>query len=186
MNSTKNSPASLASKPCATCTGCCSCSTSRPAPSSATPQLTPRRTGRAYSLEHLRDLELVRLTGGESLDGYYIHESIQMLFRLIREGFEGPESNLLADGIHNTFEIRALDSAPVPPGRDTSAGLGEAVQRDAAKGDPADVPSPGLRRAGIAAAAASLTPNSGSTSLAPCTRRSCPTAAASRKRTSTK
>ena len=66
---------------------------------------------KGYSLEHLRDLELVRLTGGESLDGYYIHESIQMLFRLIREGFEGRESNLLAGALHNTFEIRALDSA---------------------------------------------------------------------------
>ena len=66
---------------------------------------------KGYSLEHLRDLELVRLTGGESLDGFYIHESIQMLFRLIREGFEGRESNLLADGLHNTFEMGALDSA---------------------------------------------------------------------------
>ncbi len=66
---------------------------------------------KGYSLEHLRDLELVRLTGGESLDGYYIHESIQMLFRLIRDGFEGRESNLLAGAVHNTFDIRALDSA---------------------------------------------------------------------------
>ena len=66
---------------------------------------------KGYSLEHLRDLELVRLTGAESLEGYYIHESIQMLFRLIREGFEQGESNLLAGAAHNTFRIRALDSA---------------------------------------------------------------------------
>ena len=66
---------------------------------------------KGYSLEHLRDLELVRLTGGESLDGYYIHESIQMLFGLIRDGFKGRESNLLAGALHNTFEIGALDSA---------------------------------------------------------------------------
>ena len=70
---------------------------------------------RGYSLEHLRELELVRLTGEESLDGYYIHESIQMLFRLIRQGFPEQEgagaSNLLASTHHHSFEIRRLDSA---------------------------------------------------------------------------
>ena len=35
---------------------------------------------KGYSLEHLRDLELVRLTGGESLNGCYIHESVQTCF----------------------------------------------------------------------------------------------------------
>ena len=66
---------------------------------------------KGYSLEHLRDLELVRLTSGESQGGYYIHESIQTLFGLIRDGFDGGDGNLLAGGLHNTFEIRALDSA---------------------------------------------------------------------------
>ena len=66
---------------------------------------------KGYSLEHLRDLELVRLTGGESLNGYYIHESVQTLFRLIRDGFDGGDPNLLAGPLHNTFQIRALDSA---------------------------------------------------------------------------
>ena len=66
---------------------------------------------KGYSLEHLRDLELVRLTSGESQNGYYIHESIQSLFRLIRDGFDGGDANVLAGGLHNTFEIRALDSA---------------------------------------------------------------------------
>ncbi len=70
---------------------------------------------KGYSLEHLRDLELVRLTGEESLHGYYIHESIQMLFRLIREGFPardgGAASDLLPVARHHTFEIRLLDSA---------------------------------------------------------------------------
>ena len=66
---------------------------------------------KGYSLEHLRDLELVRLTSGESQNGYYIHESIRTLFRLIRDGFDGGEGNLLAGSLHNTFEIRALDSA---------------------------------------------------------------------------
>ena len=68
---------------------------------------------KGYSLEHLRDLELVRLTSGESQNGTYIHDSIQALFRLIRDGFNGGDANLLAveGGLHNTFEIRALDSA---------------------------------------------------------------------------
>ena len=66
---------------------------------------------KGYSLEHLRDLELVRLTSGESQNGTYIHESIQTLFGLIREGFNGGEGSVLAGGMHNTFEIRALDSA---------------------------------------------------------------------------
>lgn len=66
---------------------------------------------KGYSLEHLRDLELVRLRSDESLNGYYLHESIQALFRLIRDGFDGGDSNLLAGTHHNTFEIRALDSA---------------------------------------------------------------------------
>ena len=66
---------------------------------------------KGYSLEHLRDLELVRLTGGDSLNGYYIHESVQTLFRLIRDGFDGGAPNILAGSLHNTFRIRALDSA---------------------------------------------------------------------------
>ena len=37
---------------------------------------------KGYGLERLRDLEMVRLTSEESLDGYYLHHSIQTLFRL--------------------------------------------------------------------------------------------------------
>ena len=66
---------------------------------------------KGYSLEHLRDLELVRLTGDESLNGWYIHESVQTLFRLIRDGFDGGDPNILAGSLRNTFQIRALDSA---------------------------------------------------------------------------
>ena len=66
---------------------------------------------KGYSLEHLRDLELVRLTGDESLNGYYIHDSIQTLFRLIRDGFDGGGDDLLPGSLHNTFQIRPLDSA---------------------------------------------------------------------------
>ncbi len=74
---------------------------------------------KGYSLEHLRDLELVRLTSEESLDGYYLHHAVQVLFRLIRGGFDGARrggtTDLLAtaEGTHlqHGFRIRALDSA---------------------------------------------------------------------------
>ena len=74
---------------------------------------------KGYSLEHLRDLELVRLTSEESLDGYYLHHAVQTLFRLIRDGFDGTRAggatDLLATAkkahLHHGFRIRALDSA---------------------------------------------------------------------------
>ena len=67
---------------------------------------------KGYGLERLRDLEMVRLTSEESLDGYYLHHSIQTLFRLIREGFDSGGGDLLARGGTRThgFAIRALDS----------------------------------------------------------------------------
>ena len=74
---------------------------------------------KGYSLEHLRDLELVRLTSEESLDGYYLHHAIQTLFGLIRGGFDGLQRGGAADllaaesgtHLHHGFRIRALDSA---------------------------------------------------------------------------
>ena len=74
---------------------------------------------KGYSLEHLRDLELVRLTSEESLNGYYLHHAVQTLFGLIRDGFDGARrggtTDLLATAerthLHHGFRIRALDSA---------------------------------------------------------------------------
>lgn len=69
-----------------------------------------------YSLESLRDLELVRLESHESRDGSYIHQSIQRLFDLIHNGYEGiderrvQDSDLAGDAIHNSFRIEGLDS----------------------------------------------------------------------------
>ena len=52
---------------------------------------------KGYSLEHLRDLEMVRLTSEESLDGYYLHHSIRILFDLVRDGFDGSHRGGAAD-----------------------------------------------------------------------------------------
>ena len=62
-----------------------------------------------YSLEHLRDLEMVPLSSEESLDGFYLHDSIQTLFRLIRDGFQGASGKLRYG--QDAFHIRKLDSA---------------------------------------------------------------------------
>ncbi len=71
------------------------------------------RTG--YSLESLRDLELVQLTTPESQDGYFIHHSLEMLFDLIYNGFpRGPGYTRgwdeLTTSSYNTFEIAKLRS----------------------------------------------------------------------------
>ena len=62
-----------------------------------------------YSLERLRDLEMVPLNSEESRDGFYLHDSIQLLFRLIRDGFEGASGKLRYG--EDAFHIRKLDSA---------------------------------------------------------------------------
>ena len=70
-----------------------------------------------YSLERLRDLELVELATEESRNGFHLHESIETLFRLIREGFDGHHwggsADLFASSslLRHGFRIRALDSA---------------------------------------------------------------------------
>ena len=74
---------------------------------------------KGYGLERLRDLELVRLTSEESLNGHYLHHSIEQLFRLIREGFDSaddllsqPQSSARpapAPRSHG-FSLRPLDS----------------------------------------------------------------------------
>ena len=70
-----------------------------------------------YSLERLRDLELVQLATEESRNGFHLHESIETLFRLIREGFDGHQwggsADLFASSslLRHGFRVRALDSA---------------------------------------------------------------------------
>ncbi|MGM0681444.1 MAG: N-6 DNA methylase [Thermodesulfobacteriota bacterium] len=75
------------------------------------------RTG--YSLETLRDLELIQLTTQESQDGYFIHESLEMLFDLIYNGYprEHQKDLTAPDSRHNTLEIPRLRSHLFDPQR---------------------------------------------------------------------
>ncbi len=59
---------------------------------------------RGYSLEILRDLEQVKLQSEESLNGYFFHESLTTLFRLLGKGYREGEVN------NKSFSIRHLDS----------------------------------------------------------------------------
>lgn len=70
---------------------------------------------KGYSLESLRDLELVKLSSEESRSGYYIHHSISKLFSLIHEGYRGERDAELGDawearGVQNSFTLEKLDS----------------------------------------------------------------------------
>jgi type I restriction-modification system DNA methylase subunit len=71
-----------------------------------------------YSLETLRDLEMVKLTTEESQNGYFIHESLKLLFGLIFDGNVQPDQ-LTFDEIphHNTFSINPLKSHLFDPKR---------------------------------------------------------------------
>ena len=63
-----------------------------------------------YSLESLRELEMVQLTTARSRNGYFLHESIEQLFRLVREGLQPStehQEDLHADA--ESFQIRAVD-----------------------------------------------------------------------------
>ena len=70
---------------------------------------------KGYSLERLRDMELSRLTTGTALERNHIQQSLNTLFRLVRNGFD-PTPNtsgalsLGKEHLHRTFRIRKLDS----------------------------------------------------------------------------
>ena len=60
---------------------------------------------RGYSLESLRDLEMVRLNSQESRDGYFFDESIHRLFSLLSDGH-----NSSLSGYYKSFRVRPIDS----------------------------------------------------------------------------
>ncbi|HET8700228.1 MAG TPA: hypothetical protein VFL97_00975, partial [Nitrococcus sp.] len=68
---------------------------------------------KGYSLEHLRELELMPLTSEAERDGRYFHETLNRLFRLIQEGYR-PKQDLLAEQSRQSgrdaFEIHPLKS----------------------------------------------------------------------------
>lgn len=76
-----------------------------------------------YSLETLRDLELIQLTTEESKNGTFIHDSLQLLFELIYNGYPPAESGqsqqLALDGSpeHHVFRIPPLHSHLFDPDR---------------------------------------------------------------------
>jgi hypothetical protein len=66
-----------------------------------------------YSLETLRDLELVPLTTDEASNGYFIDHSLKGLFRLLNDGFQpSTEGESLNDGAQEVLRMDPL-SAPL-------------------------------------------------------------------------
>lgn len=84
----------------------------------ARPELeyVPIRTSPAYkkgySLESLRDLEMVRLESEEARGGSYLHASLTKLFGLVYQGYSGQsdQPQLEQARIHDSFHIEPLDS----------------------------------------------------------------------------
>ena len=72
---------------------------------------------KGYSLERLRDVELARLTTEEGLERFHLHESLELLFKLIREGHEPQSGEGPGKHEQNTFRLRPLDSKLFDPER---------------------------------------------------------------------
>ncbi|MBM3298404.1 MAG: hypothetical protein FJY85_00445 [Deltaproteobacteria bacterium] len=76
-----------------------------------------------YSIESLRDVELVKLTTEESKNGYFIHESLKLLFDLIYSGYPPAESGDAQQQVlggspqHHVFTVPPLKSHLFDPGR---------------------------------------------------------------------
>ncbi len=60
---------------------------------------------KGYSLEMLRDLEQVPLYSQTSLDGYFFHESLSKLFKVLSSGYRENEN-----GNNKSFRVRHIDS----------------------------------------------------------------------------
>ena len=59
-----------------------------------------------YSLEKIRDLEVVPLTEGRSAEGTFIDQALRMLFTMVFEGYKEPEKSLIYE--KDTFNIAPL------------------------------------------------------------------------------
>ena len=66
---------------------------------------------KGYSLESLRNLEMMPLHTQEAQQGTYLSDSIQLLFDLIDQGFHAqPNTNIFANGDTEAFSITPLKS----------------------------------------------------------------------------
>ena len=70
-----------------------------------------------YSLERLRDTELARLSTAKDLESCHIQKSLELLFKLIREGYDPQAGDRAGKPMHNTFRLRPLDSKLFDPER---------------------------------------------------------------------
>ncbi len=70
-----------------------------------------------YSLESMRELEMVQLTTEESQNGTYFHDTLSLLFDMIWQGFPPqPDSGQTISRIH-TFDIKPLKAHLFDPDR---------------------------------------------------------------------
>ncbi|MEH6387766.1 MAG: hypothetical protein V7772_07825 [Pseudomonas profundi] len=73
---------------------------------------------KGYSLDSLRDLEMVRLTSEDSLRGHYFHHSLQRMFGLVYNGNQlSRQTEHLHQGSANAFTLQGLDSHLFDPGK---------------------------------------------------------------------
>ena len=72
---------------------------------------------KGYSLERLRDTELARLRTEKDLEGNHVQQSLELLFQLIREGYDPQARDRAGKPMHNTFRLRPLDSKLFDPER---------------------------------------------------------------------
>jgi len=70
---------------------------------------------KGYSLENLRDLELIPLYSEADKQGRYIHDSLNLLFRLIHKGYKS-KADLTTEKL-DVFSVTQLDSHVFDPKR---------------------------------------------------------------------
>ena len=129
---------------------------------------------RGYSLDRLRDLVQVPLTGRHARTGTHLYDSLDLLFALVdgrRQAITTPRSPQTATAdtlVTPGLDIQPVARGPVPARGNRVDRRGSPRQRCAATGSADTCCCP--RRNAAGTAASSPTPNSGSTSSARCTR----------------
>ena len=73
---------------------------------------------KGYSLESLRDLELVEMTSESARNGFFLHHSLELLFNLIYDGYPSVGGDGEAAGLmlHSpSLDLRSQDEEDAPP-----------------------------------------------------------------------